>query len=138
MISAFVQGINPVLPLLFILIVATLSLLLSWWTYSHMTSIPAWKKWSLISLRAASLSVLAFLLFNPFSLREYTESETPAIAVYLDNSESLTVERGEYRGLATYTDIINRFRQDKDEPEGGQGISVKAASLPNWRQSWCN
>ena len=73
-----------------------------------------WKKWTLISLRASALSLLVLLLFNPYLIREFTETETPAIAVYLDNSESLSMNRGEYNGIESYDQLINEFRAAED------------------------
>lgn len=115
MISAFIQGISPVLPHLFIILIALFSLVISWWTYSGLSSISTSKKWGLISLRASALTLLVILLFNPYLVREFSETEIPTVAVYLDNSESMSVERGEYSGINTYQNILDDFHTTKSD-----------------------
>lgn len=108
---AFIQGFSPVLPILLIVLLACASLFLSWWSYQNLHSIKPLKRYSLISLRAVSLFLLLLLLLNPFFVRENTDSERPAIAVFLDNSQSMTVERGEYNGLDSYNEILDQFQE---------------------------
>jgi hypothetical protein len=115
MISAFLQGISPVVPILFILVIAAVSLLISWYTYRRLQSVTPLKRRSLIVLRASAFGILIFLLLNPYITREYVITERPVIAVYLDDSESMSVERGEYNGLSTYREIKEKFRADKDD-----------------------
>ncbi|MDX1640922.1 MAG: hypothetical protein R3220_04465, partial [Balneolaceae bacterium] len=107
---AFLQGFSPVLPIIVILLLALVSLFLSWWSYQHIQSVSGIKRYSLIALRAASLFILLFLLLNPFFVRQNTDSNNPRIAVFVDNSQSLSVERGEYSGLESYTNILQQFR----------------------------
>jgi hypothetical protein len=115
MISAIIQGINPVLPVLLILITALIALFISWWTYNYLDSIATWKKWSLITLRFISFSILLILLLNPFITSQFTASEQPAIAVYLDDSESMSVERGEYSGSQSYQQVLDNFLNEIDD-----------------------
>lgn len=110
---AFIQGFSPVLPILLIVLLASISFFLSWWSYKPVQSVSVLKRYSLISLRATSLFILLFLLLNPFFVRENSDSERPTIAVFLDNSQSMTVERGDYSGLETYNEIINQFREEE-------------------------
>ena len=112
---AFIQGFSPVYPILVLVLLALLSFLLSWWTYKHLSSVSAVKKYSLISLRAGSLLILLLLLLNPFFIRENTESENPKIAVLIDNSQSLSVQRGEYNGLASYSELVQNVRNFQNE-----------------------
>ena len=115
MISAFIQGISPLLPVIIILLLAFLSLFISWWSYAHLSTIKAGKKWTLISLRAAALFVLILLLLNPFLTDQFTTSEKPSVAVYLDNSQSLSIERGDYMGERSYREIIDQFEEIKTD-----------------------
>lgn len=107
---AFIQGFSPVLPIILIVLLACMSIFLSWWSYHHIQSVSSLKRYSLITLRASSLFILLLLLLNPFFVRENTDSESPAIAVFLDNSQSMTVERGDYSGLESYNELIDQFR----------------------------
>lgn len=111
MISGYFQGLSPLLPVIIILFFAFLSLFISWWSYAQLSTITAAKKWTLISLRAAALFVLILLLLNPFRTDQYITSEKPTIAVYLDNSQSMSIERGEYMGDRSYREIIDQFEE---------------------------
>lgn len=107
---AFIQGFSPVLPILLIVLLACASFFLSWWSYKHLHSVKPLKRYSLISLRAVSLFILLLLLLNPFFVRENTDSEQPTIAVFLDDSQSMTVERGDYSGLDSFNEILDQFQ----------------------------
>ncbi len=107
---AFIQGFSPVLPILLIVLLACVSLFLSWWSYKNLHSVKVLKRYSLITLRAASLFILLVLLLNPFFVRENTDSEQPTIAVFLDDSQSMTVERGDYNGLDSFNEILEQFQ----------------------------
>lgn len=107
---AFIQGFSPVLPILTIVVFTLVSLFLSWWSYQHLASIPALKRYSLIILRAASFFILLLLLLNPFIIRQESDQENPKVAVFIDNSQSMSVERGNYSGMENYADLIEQFR----------------------------
>lgn len=111
MVSQFIQGISPVVPLIIIIFILILSLFIAWWSYQHLESLSVLKKRSLILLRASSLFILVILLFNPYFLIENSSDDSPQIAVYIDNSQSLSVERGKYKGVSQYRDLLNRFNQ---------------------------
>ncbi|MEX2435548.1 MAG: hypothetical protein WD735_02625, partial [Balneolaceae bacterium] len=105
MISAMFQGVNPVLPIIVIVITTVLVLFISWWTYSNMDSLIIWKKWALITLRASSLLILIFLLINPYTIRETISDRKPVVSIYFDNSQSVLMERGTYDGEESYTEL---------------------------------
>lgn len=107
---AFIQGFSPVLPILLIVLLACVSFFLSWWSYKNLHSVKRFKRYSLIALRAASLFILLLLLLNPFFVRENIDSQRPTIAVFLDDSQSITVERGDYNGLDSFNKIIGQFQ----------------------------
>ncbi|NBC66033.1 MAG: hypothetical protein GVY07_10315 [Bacteroidetes bacterium] len=111
----FIQGFSPVLPILLIVILACASIFLSWWSYKDLHSVKPLKRYSLIALRALSLFILLLLLLNPFFVRENTNTERPKIAVFLDDSQSMTVERGDFTGLESYNQVLNQFRNAEDD-----------------------
>lgn len=111
MIYAFIQGMNPVLPVFFIIPLLFFSLFIAWWSYNYLSNIAPGKKYSLIGLRAASLSLLLILLLNPFITTEENSESMPLIAVYGDNTQSLSIERGEYNGLESYLEIFSTTEQ---------------------------
>ncbi len=115
MISAFIQGLSPVLPILSIILILALSLFVAWWSYQHLESIPRGKKVWLILLRGFALFLLVLLLLNPFFTRQETLTDGPRIAVYLDNSQSASIERGEYSGMETFNEILQQFETQKND-----------------------
>lgn len=115
MATAFLQGLNPVLPILLLFLLMLASLFIGWWSYQYLTSVSAWKKRTLILLRSSALFLLVLLLLNPFMTRELVEEEKPVIAVYLDNSQSIDVTRGGYLGLETYEPLLQQFKEQADD-----------------------
>ena len=113
--AALFQGINPVLPIILITGIGAISLFIAWWTYSSLSSIPVLKKGVLIGLRAVALFILVLLLFNPFISRLFTDDANQRVAVYLDNSQSIIIERGDYDGINTFREIIAEFERSKSD-----------------------
>ncbi len=111
MVSQFIQGISPVVPLILILFIFLLSLFIAWWTYQYLESLSQLKKRTLILLRASSFFILVILLLNPYLLLEYSSDDSPQIAIYIDDSQSLSIERGDYQGMTEYRELLNRFNQ---------------------------
>lgn len=115
MLRTFVQGISPVLPVLIILILVLLSIFIAWWSYRDLSSLTTSKKWSLIALRAVTLIILSLLLLNPYLIRDFTNQTIPEIAIYLDNSSSMAVVRGDYRGEEGVLSRIEEFNQNRPD-----------------------
>ena len=101
------QGFNPIIPFLIGVILLALCFGIAWWSYSYLNSVKPWKKWSLISLRGSVFLILILLLLNPFFIDRNVQSSAPTINIYLDNTQSLTVERGYYSGLESYRSVID-------------------------------
>lgn len=100
------QGFQFLLhPALIVLIVAALGGL-SWYSYRGFNSIPALGRWGLISLRATALILIFLLLLNPYFYSSEEVEIKPEIAVFLDNSESIGISKGEYDGLNTYSETL--------------------------------
>lgn len=111
MVSQFIQGISPVAPLILIIFILILSLFIAWWSYQYLESLSQLKKRTLILLRATSLFILVLLLLNPYLLFEYSLDDSQQIAIYIDDSQSLSIERGNYQGASEYREIINSISQ---------------------------
>jgi hypothetical protein len=106
------QGLNPVLstPLLFLLLFG--SIIFAWWSYSYLKSVPALRRWTLIILRSFALVILILLLLNPYLQIDDIDYHIPQIAVYFDDSKSMSIQRGEYNGWESYHQIIDSFEFD--------------------------
>jgi hypothetical protein len=106
MILSFLQYVQPVLPLVLIGLITVLCVLIAFWSYRPLDITPSWKKLALITLRTAALLVLALLLLHPFFVREQSIEKKPVMHLYVDNSQSITVERGDYRGLVDVNTLV--------------------------------
>lgn len=82
-----------------------------------MKSISPVKRWALILLRGIALFILVLLLFNPFLRFNETDIQKPEIAVYLDDSKSMSVTRGSYHGAESYQNILESFEFDRFSDE---------------------
>jgi len=114
MTTVLFQGLNPIMPDLVWVAALLLCIAVAWWSYSYLESVTPWKKWSLIGLRAATFTILTLLLLNPFFVDQTVERTDPRINIYLDNSQSVTVERGEYDGMNSYNEILDQITSQLD------------------------
>jgi len=114
MTPIFFQGFNPSIPLLAGLSLIIVCFGVAWWSYAYLTSVTPWKKWSLTALRGTVFLILIVLLLNPFFVERNVETSSPLINVYLDNTQSLAVERGDYSGLESYRTIVDEFMTQVD------------------------
>ena len=115
MIRALPEGFSPALPILIILILVFISLFIGWWSYKNLDDQSGYAKPLLISLRTLTLLILCFLLFNPYINQEYTVSRTNEVAVFIDNSSSILVERGSYEGEPDFRSAYESFLQNRPD-----------------------
>ncbi|SMO35100.1 hypothetical protein [Gracilimonas mengyeensis] len=89
--------------------VALLLVFIAWYSYRKHRSIPPLPKTVLITLRAAALLLVFLLLMNPYFYSSREVEVQPKIAVFLDNSESAGISKGDYRGLESYRTLLNEL-----------------------------
>lgn len=112
------QGFQHILPPAIIVVLIIVLLLLSWASYRKFRSIPQLGKWTLISLRSAALIIVLLLLLNPYFYSSRQVQLKPKIAVFLDNSESIGISKGNYEGLTSYNQLLSSLNFDSiDEAE---------------------
>ena len=111
------QGLQNSLPSLITVTVTLFILFLSWYSYRSYSSISF--RWKLIlgTLRASALILLFFLLLNPFFRTENEIILKPKLAVLLDASESLSIEKGAYKGNESYQNVIASLRNTPSDYE---------------------
>jgi len=104
------QGLQNGLSLLIIVPVIIVIFLLAWFSYQKYSSIsPSWKI-GLVFLRGVTLTILLFLIMNPFFKETNLVQIDPKVAVILDGSESTTTKKGNYDGLNSYRKVISSLR----------------------------
>jgi hypothetical protein len=103
------QAFLPVIPVSIIILLVFVSAGISWWSYNYLHQVKPLKKYGLIGLRSVSLFILLILLLNPLFINENSWEEKPVVLIYLDDSQSTGVERGEYSGIDDYESVIRQF-----------------------------
>ncbi|PWN07598.1 hypothetical protein [Rhodohalobacter mucosus] len=115
MISVLPEGFSPALPVLIIILLVILSLFVSWWSYKSLEDQSRYIKPLLITLRTLSLLILCALLFNPYVTRQQIVSTPNEVAVFIDNSSSILVERGSYEGESDFRSAYDAFLANRPE-----------------------
>jgi hypothetical protein len=92
------QGFNATLPIWIIILILLGSIALSYWTYKGYSSITKSSIWSLIVLRATSFIILLVLLLNPVLERVSFSESKPNVAILVDNTSSIDIEKGAWDG----------------------------------------
>ncbi len=112
MISGFESDIAILL--LFVSIIA--SYLVAWWTYGAADQLPKTARYGNIFLRGTAILILLLLLFNPAVERTESELQRNNIAVLMDNSLSVTINKGDWDGEESYREVISQLPvDDRDE-----------------------
>lgn len=112
------QGFQHILPPAIIVILIIVLLVLSWASYRKFSSIPSFSKWTLVALRSTALVIILLLLLNPYFYSSRQVELKPKIAVFLDNSESIGISKGDYEGLSSYNQLLNSLNFNSiDEAE---------------------
>ena len=101
------QGFQHIIPPAVIILLSVALIVLSWASYRKFNSIPSLSRWGLISLRASALIIILLLLLNPYFYSSQEVELRPNIAVFLDNSESIGITKGDYQGLDSYNELLN-------------------------------
>ncbi|MDX1638359.1 MAG: hypothetical protein R3281_10345, partial [Balneolaceae bacterium] len=91
------------------MVLIPLTLTLAWWSYRDFRSVRSPIRYGLILLRGTTFLLLLLLLLNPLFRSETTRFERPSLMVMFDNSSSVSVNKGEYRGTDSYRAAIERL-----------------------------
>lgn len=100
---------NSFSPLVIVLIILVL-LAIAFFSYRRLTSIPLIPRLSLGLLRFSTLCILFILFLNPYFFSSKEEEKKPRIAILLDNSESVSIKKGEYLGKESYIKVIEDLK----------------------------
>lgn len=106
------QGFQHILPPAVIILLSIALLVLAWASYRKFKSIPSFGRWGLTTLRGSALLIVLLLLLNPYFYSSRQIDVKPTIAVFLDNSESIGITKGDYEGLNSYNQLLNSLNFD--------------------------
>lgn len=110
------DGISSSYFLVFIVLLGAGCMALSWWTYRHVTTAGPASRAVLIGLRGAVFLLLLLLLLNPIFVFQQQQTLPSELGVVLDHSESATVEKPEYDGLASYRQVLDQLDDLQQRP----------------------
>ncbi len=106
------QGFQHILPPAVVLLLSIALLALAWASYRKFRSIPSIGRWTLTAFRGTTLLIVLLLLLNPYFYSSRQIDVKPSIAVFLDNSESIGITKGDYEGLSSYNQLLNSLNFD--------------------------
>ncbi len=86
-------------------------ILIIWWSYSKEKKLDTKIAIGLSSLRTLSVTILFLLLFNPIFFSSDLQKSPQNLMVLLDNSESMSLNKGDYKGAATYKNVLDELQQ---------------------------
>lgn len=101
-----ITGFDSDIAILLLAAAIIASVAVSWWTYAGNMRFPAGVRGGLMALRALALIILAILLFDPVYEYEEERRIKRNIAVLLDNSQSMTIEKGDWQGEPAYRETV--------------------------------
>lgn len=114
------QGFQNSLPAFVILIIAALLVAIAVFSYRNLKSIPLLPRTGLISLRAIAFLVILLLFLNPYFFSSETVLNNPRILFLLDDSESVSIEKGDYEGITSYRGVLEQLN-----PENNQNLDFE-------------
>ncbi|MDX1671633.1 MAG: hypothetical protein R3211_04775 [Balneolaceae bacterium] len=106
------EGFQSALPWWILLVLAVASILLSWWSYEKYSGLSRFYRYGLVFLRSAVFLILFLLLLNPFFRSDRTYRVKPRITVLMDNSASMTIEKGTYNGEESFRRVLRDLALD--------------------------
>ncbi len=123
------QGFQHIVSPALVIVIAILLLTLAWASYRKFESIPALSRGVLMALRGSAFVLILLLLLNPYFYSSKQVERKPGLAVFLDNSESVGIQKGDYQGLESYNqlletlDFANQTRADVSFYSMGERIA---------------
>lgn len=106
------QGFQASLPIWVYILIFACTLFISWWSYTPLKKVGARYYYPLILLRSGVFFILLLLLINPFIKKENTYHDPANIVVLLDNSASTQIEKRDYKGSQSYTELLQKLGFD--------------------------
>ena len=109
------EGFQQSISLFWVVLLLLGAMGLSYWTYRHVEGLTPLYRRLLTTLRALSFIILLLLLLNPVIALRENITHPVRIALLLDNSQSVTVEKGDYSGTDSYESVIGQLMPGNEE-----------------------
>ncbi len=129
------QGFQNSLPLFLIISIAASLVAIAFYAYRNLNSIPTLPRTGLIFVRSLALLLIFLLFLNPYYFSSETVSKNPRLLFLLDDSESLGINKGDYKGTESYLNVLTQLNlsdfQDIDVEFFTLGSSSKQIQSPD-------
>jgi hypothetical protein len=122
------QGFQSALSPYLIFAIAIALIALSFISYRNQKALTPALRLGLSSLRAITFLVIMLLVLNPFFFSTKEENQNPKVLVLLDNSESVSISKGEYNGIQDYQSALDQLISLKPEQVEADFFSVGSST----------
>ena len=104
-------GFQHSFPVYLILLIWLGCIALIWRSYHVNKILDTKEKLGLSLLRCISITILFLLLLNPIFFISDLKKSSQNIMILLDNSQSMNLTKGEYKGASTYRNVLDKLQQ---------------------------
>lgn len=101
------QGFQNSLPTLLVILIAVILVAIAWSSYRKLKSIPVYSRVILVLLRSSAFLLLLLLFLNPYYFTSDVNNRNPKLLFLLDDSESVTINKGSYEGTTSYLEALS-------------------------------
>lgn len=101
------QGLNPLFPAWLLILVLLVAIVVTIVTYRPYKSISGKQKIYLIGLRVSAFLILILLLSNPVIIQSVKVEIKPQVAILIDNSASISIEKGNWSGKESMNKVLS-------------------------------
>lgn len=108
------QGFQNNLPSFLIILAGLLLIGIAFFSYRNIKSIPLFPKIGFITLRATAFLIILLLFLNPYFFSSEKVTKNPRLLILLDNSESTTIQKGDYKGIDSYVDVLSQLNLESN------------------------
>ena len=122
------QGFQHSIPLLVFLVFTIAFAILSLLSYKKLATLPFYSKAGLAVLRFSALMLLLVLVLNPYFFSKNEVKTNPKILVLADNSESMGITKGDYRGSEDIRLVLNQLQNRYTEEIDKEYFTIGAES----------
>ncbi len=103
------QGFQHNLPDYLIALVVIALISISVFSYRKLTSLSLIPRTGLIVLRSLALLIVFALFLNPYFFSSEYVQKKPRLLVLLDNTESVSINKGSYQGIESYQSVLDEL-----------------------------
>ncbi|RNC85371.1 MAG: VWA domain-containing protein [Balneola sp.] len=103
------QGFQHNLPDFVIALIAISLIAVSFFSYRKITALSLLPRIGLITLRTLALLLVFVLFLNPYFFSSELVRKNPRLLFLLDNSESVSINKGSYQGIESYQSVLDQL-----------------------------